>query len=75
MTEETGIMENNNEKSLEDRFAELQEIIKKLEEPGVKLEDAFALYTDGCRILKQCNESIDKVEKQLIVLEEGETDV
>ncbi|SFR67497.1 exodeoxyribonuclease VII small subunit [Anaeromicropila populeti] len=60
------------EKSLEDSFAELDEIITKLEQGDLTLEESFQLYNDGMKLLKKCNDSIDKVEKKLIVLSERE---
>lgn len=63
------------EKSLETSFMELNEIIHKLEKEEISLEDSFILYQDGMQLLKHCNNSIDKVEKQLIVLgEKNESD-
>lgn len=59
------------EKSLETAFEEMNQIIAKLEEDEVSLEDSFRLYKEGMDLLKYCNTSIDKVEKQLIILEEG----
>jgi len=60
---------------LEDSFARLDEIIAELEKPDVSLEDSFVLYQEGVKLLKLCNDSIDKVEKELIILSEsGETD-
>lgn len=58
-------------KTLEASFEELQEIIQKLENEDISLEDSFKLYTDGIELLKNCNNSIDKVEKQLIILGEN----
>lgn len=55
---------------LEESFEKLNEIMVKLEEPSVSLEDSFALYQEGIKLLKLCNDSIDKVEKELIVLDE-----
>lgn len=55
---------------LEESFEKLEEIMEKLEEPSVSLEDSFALYQEGIKLLKLCNASIDKVEKELIILDE-----
>ena len=39
------------------------------------LEEAFAVYQKGMELLKYCNESIDKVEKKVLVLNgEGKLD-
>lgn len=61
-------MEN---KTLEEVFADLDGIVEKLEESNVSLEDSFKLYHEGMELLKVCNEKIDTVEKQMIVLEEN----
>lgn len=59
---------------LEEAFENLNQIVEALEKPDVSLEDSFALYQDGMKLLKKCNDSIDKVEKKLIILSEsGET--
>ncbi len=59
------------ENNLEQSFLELNEIIKKLESEDVSLEDSFSLYQEGVKLLKSCNDSIDRVEKQLIILGES----
>lgn len=58
-------------KSLETAFDELQDIINKLEAPDCTLEHSFQLYTEGMKLIKLCNDSIDKVEKEVILLEEA----
>lgn len=60
----------NKEMKLEETFEKLNEIMVKLEEPSVSLEDSFSLYQEGIKLLKLCNDSIDKVEKELVVLDE-----
>jgi exodeoxyribonuclease VII small subunit len=63
------------EMKLEESFEKLNQILEELEKPEVSLEDSFSLYQEGMKLLKACNDSIDKVEKQLIILSEsGETD-
>lgn len=60
------------QKSLEASMEELEQILQELEKEDVSLEKSFALYQDGMKLLKECNTSIDKVEKQMIILNEGE---
>lgn len=61
-------------KTLEASFEELEQIIEQLEDPDVSLDDSFKLYNAGMKLLKSCNDSIDKVEKKILILgEEGET--
>lgn len=57
-------------KSLEKSLEQLNDILSNLEKEDISLEESFTLYQEGMKLLKQCNESIDKVEKQLIILEE-----
>jgi exodeoxyribonuclease VII small subunit len=62
------------EMKLEESFEKLNHILEGLEKSEVALEDSFTLYQEGMKLLKSCNDSIDKVEKELIVLSEnGET--
>ncbi len=58
------------EKSLESSFAELDMIIASLEQDELSLEASFELYNEGMKLLKKCNDSIDKVEKKLNILSE-----
>ena len=53
------------EMSIEDAFARLQEILGRMEEDGITLEESFAGYEEGMKLLKYCNEKIDRVEKQV----------
>ena len=59
--------EENKENSLEQNFAEIEEIIKNLESDEMDLDTSFALYESGMKKLKLCNEAIDKVEKKVLV--------
>lgn len=57
-------------KSLEESMEELERIMKELEREDIALEDSFKLYNNGMKVLKTCNDAIDKVEKKLIILGE-----
>ena len=64
-----------NEFVLVDAFKKLDTIIEELEKPDISLDNSFQLYQEGMKLLKACNDSIDKVEKELIILgEDGDTD-
>ena len=56
---------------LEESFEKLNQILEELEKPDIALEDSFVLYQEGMKLLKSCNDSIDKVEKELIILSEN----
>ena len=59
--------------SLEEKFSTLEELIGQLEDEDISLEDAFTAYSKGMQVLKQCSEQIDRVEKQVMKLnEEGQ---
>ena len=65
--------EEQEQHSLGENFATLEELIEQLEAEDISLEDAFTAYSKGMNVLKQCNEQIDRVEKQVMKLnEEGE---
>ena len=53
-----------------ENFSELEELIEQLEAEDISLEDAFTAYSKGMNVLKQCNEQIDRVEKQVMKLNE-----
>lgn len=61
---------NTKELSLEEAFSKLEEVMGRLEKSDISLEESFALYQQGMNLLKQCNDSIDRVEKKLMILEE-----
>ena len=66
---------SSNEFRSEEAFDKLNIIIEELEKPDISLENSFSLYQEGMKLLKASNDSIDKVEKELIILSEnGETD-
>ena len=66
-------MENQeqNTPGLEKLFARLEEVTADVEKSDITLEESFALYNEGMQLLKQCNETIDAVEKKVQVLDEN----
>ena len=59
------------DKTLEEVFGQLDEVVKQLEGEAVSLEDSFRLYHQGIELLKVCNDKIDLVEKKMLVLDEN----
>lgn len=57
-------------KQMEEMFADLEGIISKLENGECSLEESFALYEQGVRLVRDCGARLDKVEKQMILLQE-----
>ncbi len=61
--------------SVEESFGLLDEITEQMEDEELSLEEAFASFERGMKILKAANEKIDRVEKQVKVInEEGGLD-
>lgn len=58
--------------SLEESFEQLEDIIGQLQKGDMTLEESFKKYEEGMKLIKNCSNSIDRVEKKLIVLENGE---
>ena len=54
--------------TIEETFAALDALIDQLESGKGSLEDAFRQYEEGMKLVKSCNEKIEKIEKQIIVL-------
>lgn len=68
-------MSEKKKENLEEMFKDLEELIGKMENEEITLEQTFDLYNNGMELLKKCNLSIDEVEKKVLVLDEkGETD-
>ena len=61
--------------SLEENFAEIEALLEELEQDDISIEDAFDKYSRGIELLKQCDRSIDKVEKKVLkLMEDGNTE-
>ena len=58
------------EKPLEEMFAELDLLAGKLENRDTSLEDSFRLYKQGMGLLKFCNDKLDTVEKKMLQMNE-----
>ena len=61
--------------SLEEAFEKLDTFITELEKPENSLEASFKAFEEGMKLVKYCSDSIDKVEKKVLVLgQDGELD-
>ena len=59
--------------NLEELFARAEALIGQMEEPELPLEEAFAAYEQGMKIIRACNSRIDQVEQKMLVMNaEGE---
>lgn len=55
---------------LEEAFEQLDEIVMKLQEGELSLEDSMKAYQEGMKLVASCKQSIDQIEKKLIVVNE-----
>ncbi|MEK9198631.1 exodeoxyribonuclease VII small subunit [Ureibacillus sp. 179-F W5.1 NHS] len=62
------------EQSFAQAMSELEEIVRKLEQGDVPLEEAIDLYKNGMELSHFCHEKLQNAEKQLIsiVNDQGE---
>ena len=57
-----------NEMTMQEMLREIDSHIKELESPDTSLEDSFNIYEKGMKLIKQCSDKIDRVEKKVMVL-------
>lgn len=58
-------------KSIEEALARIDIMIEKLENADTPLEEMFQIYEEGMKLLAEANRKINKVEKDLILLDEN----
>lgn len=68
MSEQRKEDQNTQNTTLEENFRELDDILTKMEDREVSLEDAFSLYERGMQKIRECNEKLDLVEKKMLVI-------
>ena len=62
--------ENKTTRTIEETMEELEAIIEKMEDRESTLEESFACFERGMKLVKECSQRIDKVEKRIMVLSE-----
>lgn len=68
----TGNNMNNTENvGIEDNIEQLEDIISKMQSDRITLEQSFELYNKGLSLVQDCNNQIEKIEKQIKIIEEG----
>lgn len=56
--------------SLEEAFEQIEDVIAHLETEEITLEESFQEYNRGMKLLQKCNETIDRVEKKVLQINE-----
>ena len=65
--------QTSQEETLEEVFAQLDDLAEKLEDKETSLEDSFNLYKQGMELLKFCSDKLDTVEKKVLQMNEDGT--
>ena len=58
--------------SIEGAFEQLEDIIEQLSSEEISLSDSMDLYKKGVKILDKCSQTLDKTQKEIIILQEGQ---
>ena len=67
--------EKSKKLTIEESFEYLDDVIEKMEDPDITLEDSFSLYEKGMKVLKEATEAVDEVEKKVkLIDDEGRTE-
>lgn len=66
--------ENKNKKalSIEESLEKIEQVLEQMESEETGLEETFRLYEQGLKLIKDTESGINKVEKQLKILNEDE---
>ena len=64
-------MGTEKKEKLEEMLDRLDQVIGTLEGEDVSLEEAFGLYDQGMKLIRRCNQTINEVEKKILVLDEN----
>ena len=64
-------MGTEKKENLEEMFDRLDQVIGTLEGEDVSLEEAFGLYDQGMKLIRRCKQTINEVEKKILVLDEN----
>ena len=59
-----------NKLSIEDTFKKLDKIITAMEKEDISIEDSLKYYKEGITMIKNAKSSIDRIEKQIEVIDE-----
>ena len=65
-------MAEKKQPELDEIMKELEKIVDRLENEPLSLEESYKVFSEGMELVKQGNSTIDRVEKELKVLMDGE---
>ncbi len=61
-------MEDNNQKTIEERFSTIENILSRLERNDVTLDESFELYKNGMTELQKANAMIEQTRKAVMAI-------
>jgi len=57
--------------NLEDTFNKLEAVLNEMEQGELTLDESFEKYKEGMELLNKCNTMLDKVEKQIVIIDDN----
>ena len=51
--------------TLEETFKKIDEVVEKLSDDSLPLEESFTIYKEGMELLGNCQKTIDDIEKKV----------
>lgn len=57
--------------NFEKKLANLEEIIEKVEDSEIPLEEAISLYKEGVKLAKECGEFLRHCEDEVLILQKA----
>jgi exodeoxyribonuclease VII small subunit len=62
-------------KTIEENFEEINHIISEMQSEEITLSQSFDYYKKGLELVKDCNDQIEKIEKEMLIIEEESANV
>lgn len=62
-------MEDKQTMTMEEAFDRLNQVLNEMESGEYTLEETFTLYEEGLKLVRHCHETVDTMEKKLMILE------
>jgi exodeoxyribonuclease VII small subunit len=59
---------DDNEKSFEEGFNRLEEILEKMNSSAVSLDDSLKLYEEADKLINACNKRLNEAERKIEIL-------
>ena len=64
-------MSKSKSKSFEEKLVRLEEIVQRLEDGSVPLEESMKLFQEGTKLAADCNTLLDQAELEIVKLTKG----